>query len=128
MESNTTQKFVAVINGARIMSILAVSKADAIAEVVDQLNRPGRYDVYRQWVATGMQFETEVKVVGIVDLLNDLNVWGLPYEEQGKLVMAWAAKNDALYYARPRESFFESEAVNLARKAGKSVVIVEDLS
>jgi len=42
---------------------------------------------------------------------------------------AWMKDNpDVYYYARPKEDFFESEAYRLAEKAGKTKLILEDMS
>lgn len=41
---------------------------------------------------------------------------------------AWLTANDAYYYARPRESFILREAYDLARAAGNTRVLLEDMS
>jgi hypothetical protein len=41
---------------------------------------------------------------------------------------AYCAEHRILYYARPRESFFVSEAYEMARLAGCDKVLLEDMS
>lgn len=40
----------------------------------------------------------------------------------------WLRRTDTFYYARPRESFFVREAMELAAAAGNKRVLVEDMS
>lgn len=40
----------------------------------------------------------------------------------------WLKRTDTFYYARPRESFFVREAMELAAEAGNKRVLVEDMS
>ena len=51
-----------------------------------------------------------------------------PYAETQAAIMAWCEANEAHYYARGREEFSHSEAVDEAKQAGKTAVVVEDLS
>ena len=48
-------KFVAVINGQRIISVRAENETEAIAEIREQLSRPGRYETFAKWSQTGME-------------------------------------------------------------------------
>jgi hypothetical protein len=72
-----------------------------------------------------------VRVVRIVDVLEEMYgpvcKWP-PYAETRPGVEKWLAWNNAHYYARPRDSFFESEAIREAIELDKPVVVVEDLS
>ena len=51
-----------------------------------------------------------------------------PYDQQAWDLEGWCAEHNAHYYARPRESFSEYEAVCEAKARGRSAVVVEDLS
>ena len=68
-----------------------------------------------------------VRVVNICDLPGMLDL-SVSYDEQTAKLDTFLAVAGAEYYARPRESFFVYEAVELAKAAGKAVVVVEDLS
>ena len=73
----------------------------------------------------------EVVVVNICTLLQELcgpALIDLSYEQECAMVRAWIEKKNAHYYARPKEDFFVAEAVFEAKKAGKMIVVVEDLS
>lgn len=50
------------------------------------------------------------------------------YAETQSAIMAWCDANDSHYYARGREDFSRYEAVEEAKQAGKTAVVVEDLS
>jgi len=50
------------------------------------------------------------------------------YEETQSAIMGWCDANDAHYYARGREDFSHFEAIEEAKQAGKTAVVVEDLS
>ena len=75
---------------------------------------------------------SEIKKVGIWGVLTELfgedsEEWPL-FEEQAAPFNEWLEENNAFCYSRPRESFFEYEAVELAEEAGAEVVVLEDLS
>jgi hypothetical protein len=76
----------------------------------------------------------EIEVINICDVLdlvdpNWMNTGAeIAYEEQGRLVREYAEEIGAVIYCRPRESFFIREACQEAYEAGRSKVIVEDLS
>jgi len=75
-----------------------------------------------------------IKVIGICALIDVLfpDYWGNPnytYTDTNKAVMDWCEVNDAHYYADVRENFWIiGHGVREAKEAGKSVVVVEDLS
>ena len=74
-----------------------------------------------------------VKVINICALIDVIlpDYWGNPnytYADESKAVMDWCEANDAHYYADVRENFWVGHGVREAREAGKSVVVVEDLS
>jgi hypothetical protein len=75
---------------------------------------------------------TTVKVVNIcrwLDFTYGLDWSNRPdYETTGKALMAWCEANDSHYYARCREDFSEPEALIEAVEAGKTTVVVEDMS
>ena len=50
------------------------------------------------------------------------------YEEETKAVRNWLHVTGAHYYAAPREKFNEYTAIREAKKAGKTAVVVEDMS
>jgi hypothetical protein len=60
--------------------------------------------------------------------LAQVNASDVGWEESCALVQQFTKNVDALYYARPGEDFTTHEALYLAREAGKSIVILEDLS
>ena len=73
--------------------------------------------------------EKTIDVYGICSVMNEIDPDGeLLYMESGDKLMEWCDTHDAVYYARPRESFSTHEAIEQARKEGKSRVVVEDLS
>ncbi len=86
--------------------------------------------------ATFVQEGKKIKVINICDVLDAFReenysgtpCWEIPYEEENKYLDEWVKKNDAHFYARPREDFFLAEAVEEAFKAGKGIVVVEDMS
>lgn len=81
-------------------------------------------------------------VIGGTGAVKELDGWRLvaldeagiygdvdPYSKAGTAAFkAWCAKNSVYYYGRPRESFFNWEAIDLAEKANASYVIMEDMS
>lgn len=48
-------KYTAVFgqHNGRIISVGATDTADAVAKIAEQLQRPGRYDIYQRWVQDG---------------------------------------------------------------------------
>lgn len=73
--------------------------------------------------------EKAIDVYGICSVMDEIDPDGkLSWEESGEKVREWCNTHDACYYARPRESFSTHEAIEQARKEGKSRVVVEDLS
>jgi len=75
----------------------------------------------------------DLKIIGIGDVLEEL--WGddwrayPKYDDQWEAgVGEWFKENEAYYYARPREYFFKHEAIELACRAGKKVLVLEDMS
>jgi len=50
------------------------------------------------------------------------------WEEMSCAVVKWCMENDAHYYAREKHEFIIYEAVHEAKDAGKSVVVVENMS
>jgi hypothetical protein len=80
-----------------------------------------------------LESTVEITIINVCEVLDEVNPgWTTngkySYEEEGKLVMAWAEEYGAAYYAAPSESFFLREAAKLAYESGRSAVIVEDLS
>lgn len=70
-----------------------------------------------------------ITVVGICTLMEEIDPDNkLTWEESGEKVREWCREHNATYYGRPRESFSECEAIEQARKEGKTCVVVEDLS
>jgi hypothetical protein len=72
-----------------------------------------------------------IRVVGIIQVLEDMYgpVENWPsYADSWDGVQKWMGMHNACYYARPRESFFEHEAIEQAIRLNKPVVVVEDLS
>lgn len=50
------------------------------------------------------------------------------WDEESEALIAWVAAWDAFYYCRPGEDFCVSEGLRLAVTAGKSLVVMENLS
>jgi hypothetical protein len=50
------------------------------------------------------------------------------YEEESEAIRNWLHVTGAHYYAAPREDFNEYTAVRQAQEAGKTAVVVEDMS
>ena len=73
----------------------------------------------------------DIAVVNIVDLLDKLESYMQEvndYDEDSKLMKQWAEQHNAYYYAKPKDMFFMTEAIDETKKNGKNVVIVEDMS
>jgi len=74
-----------------------------------------------------------IKIVYLPDLLDDLFGKGwesknISYDQQTEKMKHWIKKNNASYFGAPREQFFIYRAVEKAKKEGKNLVIVDDLS
>jgi hypothetical protein len=52
----------------------------------------------------------------------------LSYAESGPWLEKFCQRNNALYYARPREDFSVNEAMALAKSGNHTMVILEDMS
>lgn len=51
------------------------------------------------------------------------------YTRKSLLLKRWLHDHkDAMYYGKPHESFSMNEAVDQAKKSGKSIIIVDDMS
>jgi hypothetical protein len=78
----------------------------------------------------------EIEVVNICDLLEILfpGYWEAgkykdhTWDVTSKAVIKWCEDNDAHYYGAPRESFSIYTGIREAEAAGKSKVVVEDMS
>lgn len=72
----------------------------------------------------------EVKVLTVQQVMSELGYSNksLKYEEEFKLLTAWCEKNKASYYAKPKDTFFISEAKAQAMEEENSIVVIEDLS
>jgi hypothetical protein len=76
----------------------------------------------------------EVKVINVCDLMDVLvpgwsSEFGMEaYRRAGAGVMGWVNEHGAHYYAADREDFSMTKAAFEAERAGKRVVVVEDLS
>ena len=51
----------------RIMSVSAADETDAVAKFAEQLQRPGRYDIYERWVADGRKMVVNDDATRIVN-------------------------------------------------------------
>lgn len=75
-----------------------------------------------------------VKVINVCDLMDVLvpgwsgEFGAAAYSKAGAAVMAWVNAHGAHYYAADREDFSQTCAAFEAERAGKRVVVVEDLS
>lgn len=56
-----TAKYYAVCHGQQIIQADGKTRQERIADVKEQLDRPGRYFVFQQWIDDGMQI-MEVKL------------------------------------------------------------------
>ena len=51
------------------------------------------------------------------------------YSDRGMILFQkWCFDTKTYYYAKPREDFFDYEAIELAKKAGATYLYLEDLS
>lgn len=67
-------------------------------------------------------------VYNCCDLFDYLDLWNVEYFESGKIIKEFCERNNLDYYARPRESFWISDAVEIAKSNNRYGVIVEDMS
>jgi hypothetical protein len=73
---------------------------------------------------------TVINICKLIDVIMP-DYWGTTnytYADECKIVTAWCEANDAAYYADVREDFWVGHGVYRAKKDGKTVVVVEDLS
>ena len=70
-----------------------------------------------------------VSFYGIIDVLREIYGDDVPpFDETWPGLCKWLDEHDAVYYARPSDTFSERDAANAALKAGKRAVVAEDLS
>ncbi len=70
-----------------------------------------------------------IELIGVCDVLDLVDPEGeAEYMESGRLIREWCAANDAITYSAPRENFSDWTAADMAREAGVSRVVCEDLS
>ena len=70
-----------------------------------------------------------VNIVRSLDVLDHIYGDEWPdYETASTVVMSWCDEHDAEFYERPRHEFSENEAARNARRHGRKVVVVNDLS
>ncbi len=77
----------------------------------------------------------QISVVNICDLMFELygpdyfnTTTSRSWDEESKAVIDWCDEHNAYYYAACREDFSIYDAANQAEKAGKILVVVEDMS
>jgi hypothetical protein len=73
----------------------------------------------------------DIAVINIVNLLDFLEPYMQTpndYKEESKLIKQWAEQHNAHYYARPKDDFFITMAIDETREKGKNIVIVENMS
>lgn len=73
----------------------------------------------------------KVEVITIIELLKELfgDNWHLKsHEETNKAVKAWLVENNAHYYAEEKHKFSPYVGMRQAEEAGKSIVLIENLS
>jgi len=71
----------------------------------------------------------DVTVVGIGDFVEEQNIEGLNWDDSIVFMRSFLENNPHYhYYGKVRENFSKYEAVCEAKKLGKTVVILEDLS
>lgn len=69
--------------------------------------------------------------IEIIEMPENKVVYGdvHPFSEEGfELFKAWLSENDVYYYGKCKEDFSKVEAYNLAAEAGKSKLILDNLS
>lgn len=70
-----------------------------------------------------------IELIGVCDVLDLVDPNGtVEYMETGRLICEWCAANDATTYSAPRENYSDLIAADVAREAGVSRVVCEDLS
>ena len=73
-----------------------------------------------------------VKVINICKLIDYLfgeMAWQrYTYRQQSEGIRKWVKENDASYYSDCKENFFIWKGVDKAKKEGKQIVVVENLS
>ena len=82
------------------------------------------------------QTVNRIRVISICDLMDMIfpKYWEnsrykhIDYEESSEAVRLWCKTHNAHYYAREKTNFSTVEAKHEARRLGKSIVVVEDLS
>lgn len=74
--------------------------------------------------------EKGVTALSICHVTDALGIgYPMPWEEQCSLFRAWLDRHPSvIYYARPREEYFEREALEIALSAGATYLVLEDLS
>lgn len=77
---------------------------------------------------TQLHHENIVNGIRIVNVCNIGIPAGATWEESCAYVKDWCKANDAAYYGAPREDFSYHAAVSGAKAAGKTIVVVDDLS
>ena len=72
----------------------------------------------------------EFVTLGICDLVDRLGIRPgmISYDEECEAVNSWCHRWDVLLYERPRELFFTSEGIELAKAGGYRGVLYSDLS
>ena len=50
-------KYKIMVNGNKVMTVLAKNEDEALVEAKRQLSKPGRYDILNQWVKGGQVVE-----------------------------------------------------------------------
>ena len=80
-------------------------------------------------IAEAYQVVCGVSFYGIDDVLAEIYGDDVPpFDETWDDLCKWLDAHDAAYYARPRDTFSERDALNRAVLTRKSAVVVEDLS
>ena len=69
-----------------------------------------------------------VSVINEWDLLGQLDLRSAEYEVQTLGIMQWVKDNKASYYAAPDDQFCVFEAIDKAKEAGNTIVVVDNLS
>lgn len=72
-----------------------------------------------------------VQAIGMATLIEHLygeDWYKVGYKESSKKVLEWIEENDAHYYAAVKEDFFPYSGSLEAIKAGKSIMVMDNLS
>lgn len=75
-----------------------------------------------------MEVRDGIAIVSICDVITALGLWDEDYDTWPEAVDAWCASKGAAQYSAGREDFWVGHAVALAKREGRSMVVVEDLS